>query len=146
MPEASFQVEEAPSLARTSMTTMGWTPQASARVRIKQLRGFTTPQSRALPITIMLWTKPSLGSCRTCRIIDQPSSHLSSSRPKEATAYSRTTSCCPRRVPTQGCSRHFIIANNLLPTVHSRWLAMCIRITTARKEPSRAWKCTYEET
>ena len=143
---ASFPTEAAPSLGKaTIMRTMArWTPLASAKVRTKQHLGSTTPRSRALPTRIMWWTRPSLGLCRTCRIIDQPNSRASSSRPRATTGYSRTTSCCPRRAPTQGCWRLSIIANNQLRMVPSRWLEMCIRITTAQKEPSRAWKCTYE--
>ena len=144
----SFPMEEVRLLAKVKiMRTRGrWTPLASAQeVPIKQLRASTTLRSRALLITIMLWTKPSLGSCKICRIIDQLNSRTSSHRLKVTTGCSRTTSCCLRRVLTQGCSKPFIIANSQHLMDLSRWLAMCIRITTARKERFKAWKCTYEQ-
>ena len=143
----SFRMEGAPLPAKVRiMRTRGrWIPLASAEVvLIKQLRASTTLRSRALLITIMLWMKPSLGSCKIFRIIDQQSSRTHSNRPKATTGCSRTTSCCLKRAPTQGCLRPFIIANSQL--VLSRWLAMCIRITTmVPKEQFKAWKCTYEQ-
>lgn len=148
MPEVSFPTEEAPSQVdkqRTMRTKLTWTTPALALDPTQLLLVFTIPQSRALPITIMLWTKPSLASCRTCRIIDLRNSKTSSKlRPLKTTEYSRTTSCCPKRVPTQECWRLFTIANNLPQTVHSNRLAMCIRIVTAQKEQFKVWKCTYE--
>jgi len=148
MPEVSFPTEEDPSQVdkqRTMRTKLTWTTPALALDPTQLLLVFTIPQSRALPITIMLWTKLSLASCRTSRIIDLRNSKTSNKLHRlKTTEYSRTTSCCPKRVPTQECWRLFIIANNLPQTVHSNRLAMCIRITTAQKEQFKAWKCTYE--
>lgn len=140
-------MEEDRLLAKVkSMRTRGkWTPLASAQVPIKQLRASTTLRSKALLITIMLWMKPSLGSCKISRIIDQPNSRISSNQLRVITGFSRTISCCPRRVLTQECSRHFIIANSQHLMGLSRWLEMCIRIIMARKERFKAWKCTYEQ-
>lgn len=149
MQEVNFPTEEGPSLVdkqRITRTKPTWTTPALALVLTQQLLAFTILQSRALPITIMLWTKPSLVSCRTCRIIDLRNSKTNSKLPQlKTTEYSKTTSCCQKRVPTQECWRLFIIANNLPPTVPSNRLEMCIRITTTgQKEQFKAWKCTYE--
>lgn len=149
MPEVNFPTEEAPSQVdnqRIMRTKPTWTTPALALALTQLLLVFTIPQSRVLPITIMLWTKPSLVSCRIFRIIDLRNSKTSSKLlPLKTTEYSRTTSCCQKRVPTQECWRLFIIANNLPPMVPSNRLEMCIRIQiTAQKEQFKAWKCTYE--
>ena len=146
MQEESSPTEEAPSRDKQkSMRTMPtWTTPALAKVITRQLLAFTILRNRALPIAIMLWTKPSLASCKIFRIIDLRNSKTSSNNQPKTEEFSRTTSCYLRRVPMQECSRLFIIANNPLAMVPSKWLAMCIRTTTAQKEQFKAWKCTYE--
>lgn len=144
----SFQMGVAPSQAKSKSmkTKQTWTTVASARTPMQLPPASTTHRNRALLITIMLWTKLNPVSCRTYKITDLLNSLKQLPKPKATGAFSKTTFCFQKRVPTLGCWKPFIIANNQLLMVPNKWqLPMCTKTTTmALKELFKEWKCIYE--